>query len=86
MPGKYRMVQLGILSALILTMSVFAWNYGASAADQGPDQAMRSFIDAVVRKHCSTVGRESEAHPAFRFLTSSFTGKTFFPQLPPAQP
>jgi hypothetical protein len=50
MLGKNRMVQWGILSALILTLSVCAWNYSAAAADQGPDQAMRSFIDAVVRR------------------------------------
>jgi hypothetical protein len=44
------MVRLGIIAALILTLSVCAVNYGAAAADQGPDQAMRAFIDAVVRR------------------------------------
>ncbi len=55
MPGKSRMVQLGMMLALILAMTGLDWSYGAAAADQGPDQAMRSFIDAVVRKDKSAI-------------------------------
>ena len=55
MPGKSRMVQSGIMLVLILAMTGLDWSYGAAAADQGPDQAMRSFIDAVVRKDKSAI-------------------------------
>ena len=55
MPGKSRMVQLGIMLGLILALTGLDWSYGAAAADQGPDQAMRSFIDAVVRKDKSAI-------------------------------
>ena len=55
MLGKNRMVQLGIMLGLILALTGLDWSYGAVAADQGPDQAMRSFIDAVVRKDKSAI-------------------------------
>jgi hypothetical protein len=55
MPGKCRMVQLGMMLALILAVTGLNWSYGAVAADQTPDQAMRSFIDAVVRKDRSAI-------------------------------
>jgi hypothetical protein len=55
MPGKNRMVQLGMALVLIFAMSGLDWSYGVGAADQGPDQAMRSFIDAVVRKDKSAI-------------------------------
>ena len=55
MPGKSRMVQLGMMLVLILALTGLDRSYGAAAADQGPDQAMRSFIDAVVRKDKSAV-------------------------------
>ena len=55
MPGKSRTVQLGMVLALILAVTGLDWSYGAAAADQTPDQAMRSFIDAVVRKDKSAV-------------------------------
>jgi hypothetical protein len=55
MRGKNRIVQWGMISALILAMSGFVWDFSASAADHGPDQAMRSFIDAVVRKDKAAV-------------------------------
>jgi hypothetical protein len=51
MPARNRMARLGIIAALILTLSVCAVNSGAAAADQGPDQAMRAFIDAVVQRN-----------------------------------
>jgi len=44
-----------MLLALTLVMSVLDCGYGAAAAYQGPDQAMRSFIDAVVRKDKSAI-------------------------------
>jgi hypothetical protein len=50
MPSKSRMMQAGMILALILALTGLDWSYGAAAADQGPDQAMRAFIDAVVRK------------------------------------
>jgi hypothetical protein len=55
MPRKSRMVQLGMAMVLIFAMSGLDWSYGVGAADQGPDQAMRSFIDAVVRKDKSAI-------------------------------
>lgn len=55
MPGKNRMVQSGMILALILALVGLDWSHGAAAADQTPDQAMRSFIDAVVRKDKSAV-------------------------------
>ena len=55
MPKKSRMVQLGIMLGLILAMTGLDWSYGAAAADQGPDQAMRSFINAVVGKDKSAI-------------------------------
>jgi hypothetical protein len=55
MRRKGRMVQLGMMVGLILAMTGLEWSYGAAAADQGPDQAMRSFIDAVVRKDKSAI-------------------------------
>jgi len=50
MTGKNRMVQLGMILGLILALTGLDWSHGAAAADQGPDQAMRAFIDAVVQK------------------------------------
>lgn len=55
MPGKSRMIQSGLMLALILALAGLDWSYGAAAADQTPDQAMRSFIDAVVQKDESAV-------------------------------
>jgi len=55
MPGKSRMVRLGLMLALILALTGLDWSHSAAAADQTPDQAMRSFIDAVVRKDKSAV-------------------------------
>jgi hypothetical protein len=55
MPGKNRMVHLGMMLVLIFAMTGLDWSYEAAAADQGPDQAMRSFIDAVVRKDKSAI-------------------------------
>ena len=55
MPGKSRIVQSGMMLVLILAMTGLDWSYGAAAADQEPDQAMRSFIDAVVRKDKSAI-------------------------------
>jgi hypothetical protein len=51
MPARNRMVRLAITAALILTLSVGAGNNGAAASDQGPDQAMRALIDAVVHRN-----------------------------------
>jgi hypothetical protein len=55
MPGKSWTVQIGMMLVLILAMTGLDWSYGAAAADQDPDQAMRSFIDAVVRKDKSAI-------------------------------
>jgi hypothetical protein len=55
MPKKSRMIQLGMALVLIVAMAGLDWRNSASAADQGPDQAMRSFIDAVVRKDKSAI-------------------------------
>lgn len=46
---------LGMIVAFALVLSGLGWISGATAADQGPDQAMRAFIDAVVRKDKSAV-------------------------------
>jgi hypothetical protein len=51
MPRKNRLVHLGIVSALILTLAVCTGNSVAAAAPQGPDQAMRAFIDAVAHRN-----------------------------------
>jgi hypothetical protein len=48
-------VRLGMILALTLAMSGLGWSAGAWASDQTPDQAMRAFIDAVVRKDASAV-------------------------------
>lgn len=50
-----RMVRLGMILALSLAMAGLGWSSGAWASDQGPDQAMRAFIDAMVRKDASAV-------------------------------
>jgi hypothetical protein len=55
MPGNNRMVQVGMMLVLILAMAGLDWSHGAAAADQGPDAAMRSFIDAVVRRDKSAI-------------------------------
>ena len=55
MQRKSGVVRLGMILALTLVMAGLDWSDGASAADQGPDQAMRSFIDAMVRKDKSAV-------------------------------
>jgi hypothetical protein len=48
--SKKRMLQSGMILGLILALTGLDWSYGAAAAEQKPDQAMRAFIDAVVRK------------------------------------
>jgi hypothetical protein len=55
MQRKSGIVRLGMILALTLIISGLGWSSGAWAADQGPDQAMRSFIDAMVRKDKSAV-------------------------------
>ena len=55
MPGKTRIVQSAIMLALILALVGLDWSHSAAAGDPTLDQAMRSFIDAVVRKDKSAV-------------------------------
>jgi hypothetical protein len=55
MSGKIRMVQIGMILGLILSMVGLDWGYGASATDQGPEHAMQAFIDAMVRKDKSAI-------------------------------
>jgi hypothetical protein len=55
MQRKSGIVRLGMILALTLAMSGLGWSSGAWAADQGPDQAMRAFNDAVVRKDAAAV-------------------------------
>ena len=55
MADKSRIVRLGMILGLTLAMSGLGWSLSAWASDQGPDQAMRAFIDAMVRKDKSAV-------------------------------
>jgi hypothetical protein len=55
MQRKSGIVRLGMILALILIMSGLAGSSGAWASNQSPDQAMRAFIDAMVRKDASAV-------------------------------
>ena len=86
MPGKSRMVQLGIMLALILAMTGLDLSYGAAAADQTPDQAMRLFIDAMLRKDKSAILSSFSTNSPWQYVGYEIgTGKVIATKTVPYQ-
>jgi hypothetical protein len=72
-----RIVRLGIILALTLTMAGLGWSSGAGASDQGPDQAMRVFIDAMVRKDAAAILSCFSPNSSWQYSAYQLTGKLY---------